>query len=86
MEFVLKSLPRYNRRQHTTSEWLAKLKQRFVLPGIEEDAKKVKFCQVFIEQTGEDILAQLLDEITWEEAKRELIERLGEGIETVRKG
>ena len=46
--------------------------------GTEEDAKKIKFCQVFIGQTGEDILTQLPDDITWEEGKLELIERLEE--------
>ena len=50
-----------------------------MLADIEENARKIKFCLVFIEQTGRDILAQLSNEINWEEAKRELIERLGDG-------
>ena len=79
MEFLFGSLPRINRRQHRTSEWLVKLEQRFVLPEVEEDVRKIKFCQVFIGQTGEDILTQLPDETSWEEAKRELSERLGDG-------
>ena len=60
-------------------EWLAKLEQRFVLADIGDDARKIKFCQVFMGQTGEDILMQLTDDISWEEAKRELIDRLGDG-------
>ena len=76
MEFIFDSLQGFDRLQHTISGWLAKLEQRFVLSDTEEDARKIKFCKVFIGQTREDILAQLLDEITWEEAKGELIEWL----------
>ena len=46
---------------------------------VEEDARKIKFCQEFIGQTGEDILTQLPDDISWEDAKQELIDRLGTG-------
>ena len=74
----LRSLLCFNKQQHTISEWRSKLDQRFVLAD-EEGARKFKFCQVFIGQTGEDILTQLPDDISWEGAKRELIDRLGEG-------
>ena len=50
-----------------------------MLADIEKDARKIKFCQVFIGQTKEDILAQSPDEIPCEEAMRESTERLGEG-------
>ena len=50
-----------------------------MLSDIEDDARKIKFCQVFTGQKGENILAQLPDEISWEEAKRESIERLWDG-------
>ena len=80
MELIFTSLLHFNKQQHRISKWLAKLKQRFVLPDVEVDARKIKFCQVFIWQTGEDILTQLPDDISWEDAKRELIERLGDGM------
>ena len=54
MEFIFTSLPRFNKRQHRISEWLAKLEQRFVLADVGEDARKIKFCQVFIGKTGEE--------------------------------
>ena len=73
------SLPHFSKWQHRISEWLSKLKQRFVLADVEDDARKIKFVQVSIGQTGEDILTQLLDVISWEDAKRELIDRLGDG-------
>ena len=79
MEFLSSSLPHFNKRQHRISEWLAKLEQSFILVEVEEDERKIKFRQVFTGQTGEDILAQLPDDASWEEAKRELIERLGDG-------
>ena len=72
-----------------------KLEERFMLANIEDDARRIKFCQVFIGQTREGILSQLSDEMTWEEPKRELIEWLGDGkvkkrsldsTETARKG
>ena len=70
----------FQQKKHRISEWLGKLGQRFVLADVEEDARKIKFCLVFIGQTGEDILAQLPDDTSWEEAKRELIDRLGDGM------
>ena len=79
MEFLFNLLPRFNKRQRRISEWLPKLEQKFVLADVEDDARKIKFCQVFIGQTGEDILVQFLDDISWEEAKQELINRLGDG-------
>ena len=79
MEFLFSSLAHFNKRQQRISEWLAKLEQRFVLADVEDDARKIKFCQVFIGQTGEDILAQLPDNVSWEVAKGELIERLIDG-------
>ena len=51
--------------------------QRFVLADV-DDARKINFCQVFIGQTGEDILVQLPDDMVWQEAKRELVERQGD--------
>ena len=50
-----------------------------MLADVEEDAIKIKFCQVLIGQTGEDILIQLPDDPSWEDARRELIDRLGMG-------
>ena len=50
-----------------------------MLADVGEDARKIKFCQVFIGQTGEDILTQLPNDIFWEDVKRELIDRLGDG-------
>ena len=79
MKFIFGSLQHFNKRQHRISEWLVKLEQRFILANVEDDTRKIKFCQVFIGQTGEDILAQLPDDTSWEEAKGELIERLEDG-------
>ena len=56
MEFIFNSLPRFHKRQHRISEWLAKLEQIFILADVEDDARKIKFCSIFIGQTGEDIL------------------------------
>ena len=39
---------------------------------------KIKFCQVFIGQTGENILEQMSDHMFWEDAKGELIDKLGD--------
>ena len=80
MEFIFNSLPHFNKWQHRISEWLAKLEQRFVLAVVEDNARKIKFFQVFIGQTEEDILMQLPDDITWEETKQELIDGLGDGM------
>ena len=46
MKFLFNTIPCYDRWQHTISEWLAKLEQRFTLANI--DARKIKFCKVFI--------------------------------------
>ena len=62
MEFIFGSLLHFNKRQQRISEWSAKLEQRFILANVENDARKIKFCQVFIGQTGEDILALLPDD------------------------
>ena len=78
MEFIFTSLLHFNKRQQEISKWLCKLRQGFAFADVEEDATKIKVCQVFIGQTGEDILAKLPD-ITWEDAKLELIDRLGDG-------
>ena len=74
------SLPQFNKQQHRRSKWLTKLYQRFVLSDIDDEARKIKFCQVFIGQTGDDILTQLPCDISWEEAKGELAARLEDGI------
>ena len=79
MEFLFSSLPHFNKWQHRISEWLSKLEQRFILAEVEEDARKINFCQVFTRQTGGNILAQLPDDASWEEVEGELIERLGDG-------
>ena len=63
------SLLHFNKRKHTISDWLVKLEKRFILASVEDNARKIKFCQVFIGQTGEDILAQLIDDTSWEETK-----------------
>ena len=46
---------------------------------MEEDAKKIKFFQVYIGQTDENILSQSPDDTSCKDAKRELIVRLGDG-------
>ena len=84
MEFIFGSLPHFSKKQHRICKWLAKLEQRYILGNVEDDTRKIKFCQVFIGQTGEDILAQLPGDTSWEEAKGELFERLEDG--TVEEG
>ena len=80
MEFLLNTLPSYDRHQHTISKWLAKLEQSFSIAEIEENVKKIRFCQVFICQTGEDILGQLPADNMWGNAKGELTTRFGDGL------
>ena len=79
MEFVFNSMPRFDRKKTSLSEWLRKLEQRFDLTHVQEDSKKIKLCSMFIGQTGEDLLSTLPDEATWEEAKDVLATRLAGG-------
>ena len=69
MEFVFHSLPKYDRKKFTLSDWLTKLEHRFVLAEIEGDSKKIKLCQFYIGQTDDDILEGLANDATWQEAK-----------------
>ena len=39
------------------------------LASIEDNARKIKFCQVYMGQIGEDILAQLPDDTSWRKQK-----------------
>ena len=55
------------------------LKQRFELAEINDDARKIKLCQVFIKETEKYILSQFLGDTTWADAKKELIAWLGDG-------
>ena len=80
MKFIFNSLPWFDQSQLTVSEWLTKLEQRFHLVEITNDAKKIKLCQVYIGLTGKDTLEQLPAEITWVNAKRELITCLVDGL------
>ena len=81
MEFVFNSLPKFDKKAHTLSEWLYKLELRFILADVSDDKKKIKLCQIFIGQTGEYILGSLGGEATWEQAKAFLVSSLGEGTQ-----
>ena len=81
MEFVFNSLPKFDKRAHTLSEWVNKLEQRFVLAEVEDDSKKIQLCRLFIGQAGEDVLGGLPEGATWEQAKAALVTRLGEGTQ-----
>ena len=81
MEFVFNTLPKFDRKIHTLSDWIGKLERILALTEIEDDARKISITQLFIGQTGEDILAGLGPEATWEEAKAALATRLGEGTQ-----
>ena len=79
MNSVVGSMPLYDSRQNTLSDWLTQLEQRFVLGEVTEAPRKITWCRLLIGQTGGDILAKLPPGATWEEAKQNLQARLGEG-------
>ena len=79
MNSVVGSMPTYNSRQHVLSDWLTQLEQRFELGEVAEAARKITWCRLLIGQTGGDLLAKLPPEATWEDAKRSLQARMGEG-------
>ena len=79
MEFVFQSMPKFDRKTGTISEWLNKFECRCGIANINEDAKRIQLCKLFSGQTGEDILGGLPDATTWEQAKQALIDRIGEG-------
>ena len=81
MEFVFNNLPKFDRKTHTLSDWISKIEQRFKLTKIEEDEQKIAVTQLYIGQTGEDILSQLGADATWAQAKEALAARLGEGTQ-----
>ena len=81
MEFIFCSMPHYNRQQHILSKWFRKLEQRFDLAEIKNNAKKIKPCQIYIGQPGENILNQLRNDSTWMDAKIGLLLLLGEGTQ-----
>ena len=81
LEFVFNTLPKFDRKTHTLSEWLSKVDRIFVLTEIEDDDKKIRLCQLFIGQTGEDILEGLDEGTTWAAAKEALLTRLGDGTQ-----
>ena len=78
MEFIFNSMPHFDRGQYVLSEWLAKLEQRFDLV-VQTDIKKIRLCQIYIGQTGKDILSRLGENATWDGAKTTLLSRLGDG-------
>ena len=82
LEFVFNSMPKFDRKTHTLSDWLSKLERRFGLTKIEEDEQKIAIAQLYIGQTGEDILGGLGDDATWAQAKAALASRLGEGTQS----
>ena len=81
MDFVFNSMPKFDRRAMTLSEWLVKLEHRFALAEVNDNAKKINLCALFIGQTGEDILLELEADTTWEAAKAALSARIGEGTD-----
>ena len=81
IEFYFRSLPKFDKKALTLSEWIAKVESRFDMCKIREDREKRNTCSVYIGETGEDILASLADDATWAEAKAALTQRLGEGNE-----
>ena len=79
MEFVFQSMPKFDRKTGTISEWISKFECRCGIANINEDAKRIQLCKLFVGQTGEDILGGLPDATTWDNAKRALVDRIGEG-------
>ena len=72
-------MPKYDHRQHVLSDWLAELDQRFQLGEVGEDTNKITWCQLLIGATVSSILSSLDEEASWEDAKEELLTRLGIG-------
>ena len=54
--------------------------QRFQLGEVDEDTKKITWCQLLIGATGSGILSSLDEAATWEEAKEALLTCLGIGF------
>ena len=55
MNSIVNAVPKYDRRQHVLSDWLAELDQRFQL-GEVEDQNKITWCQLLTGATGSSIL------------------------------
>ena len=81
MDFFFRSLPHFDKRTMTLSEWLVKLEHRFSMAKITSDKEKINLCAMYTGQTGEDMLYDLADDTTWAEAKRALTKEIGEGSE-----
>ena len=79
MEFVFQSMPKFDRKTGTISEWINKFECRCGIANINDDAKRIQLCKLFVGQTGEDILGGLPDAATWDNAKQALVDRIGEG-------
>ena len=79
MNSIINAMPKYDHRQHILSDWLEDLDQRFQLGEVGEDTNKITWCQLLIGATGSSILSSLEEEATWEDAKEDLLTRLGIG-------
>ena len=79
MNSLVGLMPSYNARQHVLTDWLTQLEQRFELEEVTDARKKITWCRILIGQTGGDILAKLPADATWNDAKKSLLDRLGEG-------
>ena len=77
MNSIVNAMPKYDRRQHVLSDWLADLDQRFHLGEVDKDTNKITWCQLLIGATGSGILFSLEEATTREEAKDALLTRLG---------
>ena len=79
MNSIVNAMPKYDHCQHVLSDWLEELDQQFQLGEVREDSNKITWCQLLIGTTGFNILSNLDEEATWEDAKEELLTRLGIG-------
>ena len=79
MNSIINAMVKYDHRQHELSDCLLELEQRFQLGEVEADRAKITWCQLLIGATGNNILAGLDADTTWEAAKETLLSRLGAG-------